>query len=165
MLPITQELIGDLRNYYKKWRPHRFLFKGQGSHKEQPKRYSASSLRKIFNRACADAGINKHVKLHGLRHAFATFIGAWNRSKIYSNSFRTVSSKTTEIYTHVSKTKLSGIPTPIDFCDFHHMGATRHTTTSRINMVDSYHREPSDTLGAIVCEQTTQNPICDSIIL
>lgn len=115
-VPLNEELLSDLRNYYKIYRPKKYLFEGQAKGNEPPPKYSSSSIRKIFYRALAQAKIHKKVKLHSLRHAYATHLLEHGIDLRYIQTLLGHSStKTTEIYTHVSKKKLDKIPSPIEF--------------------------------------------------
>jgi len=115
-VPLNQELISDLRSYYRLYRPRLYLFEGAKSNSNVSKPYSASSIRAIFKRAVKKANINKNVVLHSLRHSYATHLLEHGIDLRYIQTLLGhASSKTTEIYTHVSKNKLDGIPSPLDF--------------------------------------------------
>lgn len=114
--PLNEELIRDLRMYYREYKPVLFLFEGQNRQGELPRRYSTSSIRQVFKRALKASGINKRIKLHGLRHAYATHLLEHGIDLRYIQTLLGHSSpKTTEIYTHVSTKKLDKIPSPIEF--------------------------------------------------
>ena len=51
---LSTKCLTLLREYYRHYRPHNFLFEGASGGK-----YSATSLRKIFYRALAGSGIRK----------------------------------------------------------------------------------------------------------
>ena len=89
----------------------KWLFPGQ-----KPGRHlSVRSAEKVFKNACLRAGIKKDVSIHGLRHAFATHLLENGTDLRYIQSLLGhSSSKTTEIYTRVSKTKLGNIRSPLD---------------------------------------------------
>jgi site-specific recombinase XerD len=117
-VPLPEDLLKSLRTYYKEYRPKEFLFEGQPEKgkEDTPRMYSTTSIRAILNRATKKAGIRKRVKVHTLRHSYATHLyehGVNLRSiqVILGHS----SSKTTEIYTRVSKQHLDKLPSPLDF--------------------------------------------------
>ena len=79
------------------------------------KQYSTSSVRAILKRSVKSAGIQKNVYPHMLRHSFATHLlekgtGLRYIQKLLGHG----NSKTTEIYTHVSKKSLANIKSPLD---------------------------------------------------
>lgn len=115
-VPLNDELIFDLRTYYKRYRPLLYLFEGQYRKNQKPVRYSPSSIRSVYKRALSASGIKKKVKLHGLRHSYATHLLEHGIDLRYIQTLLGHSSpKTTEIYTHVSTKKLDKIPSPIEF--------------------------------------------------
>ena len=115
-VPLNQELISDLRSYYQIFKPRVYLFEGAKSKQKNIVPYSSTSVRAIFKRAVKKARINKHVVLHSLRHSYATHLMEHGIDLRYIQTLLGhASSKTTEIYTHVSKNKLDGIPSPLDF--------------------------------------------------
>lgn len=73
------------------------------------------SAQAVFHTACSRANIEKNVSIHSLRHAFATHLLEDGVDLRYIQELLGhKSSKTTEIYTHVTKTDISRIRSPID---------------------------------------------------
>ena len=108
---LSPKLLELLRQYYKVYRPKKYLFEGPGS-----QAYSQSSVRKILARAVKKAGISKTVKPHTLRHSFATHLLENGTNLRYIQTLLGhTSPKTTEIYTHVTSKKLEEIRSPLDF--------------------------------------------------
>ena len=77
--------------------------------------YFKKSIEKVFDQACERAGIKKDVSVHDLRHSFATHLLESGVDLRYIQELLGhASSKTTEIYTHVSTKSLGKIRSPLD---------------------------------------------------
>jgi site-specific recombinase XerD len=99
-----------LNEYLKKYKPGFWLFEGVGGEK-----YSASSLRQLLKAAAEKAGIRKRVRLHMLRHSFATHLLESGTSTRYIQVLLGHQSpKTTELYAQVSRFALDRIKSPLD---------------------------------------------------
>ena len=95
---LSNAVLTNLRKYYIKEKPGKFLFEGS---KGVP--YSASSVKKIVDKAALLVGIKKRVTPHTLRHSFAThLLEAGTDLRHIQVLLGHNSSKTTEIYTHVA---------------------------------------------------------------
>ena len=78
-------------------------------------KYSTTSIARILNAAVEKAGIKKRVTPHMLRHSFATHLLEQGVDIRYIQTILGhESSKTTEIYTHVSTKSLAKIKSPLD---------------------------------------------------
>ncbi len=108
---LSDAALESLREYYKKYKPKEFLFEGQGEREHLSKR----SIQHVFERPVKAAGIRKPISLHGLRHSFAThLLDSGVDLRYIQELLGHNSSKTTEIYTHVSKKSLGKIVNPLD---------------------------------------------------
>ncbi|MEW6508273.1 MAG: site-specific tyrosine recombinase/integron integrase [Bacteroidota bacterium] len=108
---LSDAALEMLRKYYKEYRPKEYLFEGQGSRTHLAER----SIQNVFHRAVKLAGIKKEISLHGLRHSFAThLLESGVDLRFIQELLGHSSSKTTEIYTHVSKKSLGKIVNPLD---------------------------------------------------
>lgn len=111
IVPISEKLIELLRDYYKQYKPKVWLFEGQSS----GEKYSEESLAKVLKNACVVAKIEKPVTLHWLRHSYATHLLENGTDLRYIQELLGhKSSKTTEIYTHVSTKSIQQIKSPFD---------------------------------------------------
>jgi integrase/recombinase XerD len=109
-IPLSDTILVMLREYYKKYQPTDFLFEGQDGGQ-----YSARSLALVLKRACALSGNSKKINLHMLRHSYATHLLENGTDLRYIQQLLGhKSSKTTEIYTHVSQSALNKIGSPLD---------------------------------------------------
>ena len=114
MVPIPAKLIAQLNEYRKYYSPSQWLFESVPA--GEP--YSASSLRSIFNRALLNAKIQKPATLHWLRHSFAThLLENGTDLRFIQELLGHSSSRTTEIYTHVSRASVQKIKNPFDSLD------------------------------------------------
>jgi site-specific recombinase XerD len=108
---LSTAFLGTLEEYLREYRPREFLFEGQDGRRHLSER----SVQSIFARAAKDAGILKHVTVHTLRHSFATHLLEGGTDLRYIQELLGhSSSKTTEIYTHVSKKSIAKIASPLD---------------------------------------------------
>ncbi len=111
VIPISSKLIELLRNYYKEWKPITWLFEGQFPNTP----YSAKSLESVLKQSLTKAKIGKPVSLHWLRHSYATHLLENGTDLRYIQELLGHnSSRTTEIYTHVSTRNLQLIRSPFD---------------------------------------------------
>jgi len=111
VVPISIKLIEILRDYYKAFKPKTWLFEGQ----EVGKKYSDRSIQLVLNQAVEKAKIVKPVSLHWLRHSYAThLLESGTDLRYIQELLGHSSSRTTEIYTHVSTRNLQQIRSPFD---------------------------------------------------
>ena len=110
VVPLSETGLQLLREYYKSYHPKDYLFEGQSGDQ-----YSERSLALVLKKACEKAGIKKQVNLHMLRHSYATHLLETGTDLRYIQELLGhKSSKTTEIYTHVSQRSLNKISSPLD---------------------------------------------------
>ena len=99
-----------LPEYYEIYKPNYWVLEGL-----QRKQYSGSSVGQIVKRVGRRAGVSIEVTPHILRHSFATHLLENGVDLRYIQELLGHgNSKTTEIYTHVSKKSLANISSPLD---------------------------------------------------
>ena len=77
--------------------------------------YSEKSLQSVLKQALQKVGIKKPVTLHWLRHSYAThLLESGTDLRYIQELLGHSSSKTTEIYTHVSTKSIQQIKSPFD---------------------------------------------------
>ena len=104
IVPLSQKVLDLLRTYYKQYKPNDYLFNGQNSIK-----YSIGSCQKIYKKY-----IDSESSIHTLRHSsFTNLLESGTDLRIIQKIAGHSSSKTTEIYTHVSNQLLSKVNLPI----------------------------------------------------
>ncbi|WP_159521719.1 tyrosine-type recombinase/integrase [Sunxiuqinia indica] len=104
IVPLSMNILNLLRAYFKIHRPKVYLFNGQTSLK-----YSVTSCQKIFKQH-----IDKKSHFHILRHSsFTALLETGTDLRIIQKIAGHASSKTTEIYTHVTNKSLSKVTLPI----------------------------------------------------
>ncbi len=110
VVPLSMKLLTSLREYYTRYRPKTYLFEGQ-----EGGQYSEKSIQLVFKQAIDKAGIHKPATLHWLRHSYATHLLENGTDLRYIQELLGHnSSRTTEIYTHVSTSNLQLIRSPFD---------------------------------------------------
>lgn len=109
--PLSDKIVEILRQYYRDYRPTIWLFEGQ----KEGERYDERSLANVLKQALDKAGIKKPVSLHWLRHSYAThLLEAGTDLRYIQEILGHKSSRTTEIYTHVSTKSIQKIKSPFD---------------------------------------------------
>ncbi len=109
-IPISEGISNLIGQYIAAYSPQDYFIEGQNG-----KAYSQSSINHILQRAGEDAGIKERVHSHMLRHSYATHLLEQGTDLRYVQELLGhKSSKTTEIYTHVSMRMLGNIKSPFD---------------------------------------------------
>jgi len=107
---LSESLAIVLRKYLERYKPNYYLFEGKNRAK-----YSPTTVLRIVLKAGELARVKQHVTPHMLRHSFATHLLEQGTDLRYIQTILGhESSKTTEIYTHVSKKSLAKIKSPLD---------------------------------------------------
>ena len=103
---LSKATLTVLKKYYAQYKPKRWLFEGA----ELGKHISTRTVQAVFKQTCKKVGIKKEVSAHSLRHSFVTHLLESGVDLRYIQELLGhKSSKTTEIYTHVSKASIANI--------------------------------------------------------
>ncbi len=109
-VPLAKNTLTHLREYYKEERPVVYLFEAK-----KGKKYSRTSINNVIKNTAAKAKICKRVYPHILRHSFATHnLEQGMDLRLIQELLGHESSKTTEIYTHVSQKDFAKFKNPFD---------------------------------------------------
>jgi site-specific recombinase XerD len=104
IVPLSQTVLEMLRKYFLEYKPKEYLFNGQKGRK-----YSVGSCQKMYKRY-----IDPNSSIHTLRHSsFTNLLENGTDLRIIQKIAGHSSSKTTEIYTHVSNQLLNKVNLPI----------------------------------------------------
>jgi site-specific recombinase XerD len=104
IVPLSENILPQLRNYYKEYKPKEYLFNGQNNPK-----YSTRSCENIFKKY-----ISNELSIHSLRHSCFTYLLEQGLDiRIIQKLAGHSNIKTTEIYTQVSKQTLDKINLPL----------------------------------------------------
>lgn len=104
VVPLSQNVLNLLREYFKQYRPNEYMFNGQNSNQ-----YSIGSCQQIYKKY-----IDKNSSIHTLRHSsFTGLLENGTDLRIIQKIAGHSSSKTTEIYTHITNQLLRKVRLPI----------------------------------------------------
>ncbi|WP_278011970.1 tyrosine-type recombinase/integrase [Flavobacterium gyeonganense] len=111
IVPLSPKILEMLRSYYVCYKPKKWLFEGRNENEP----YDARSLSNVLKQALTKSNIKKPVSLHWLRHSYAThLLESGTDLRFIQELLGHSSSRTTEIYTHVSTKSLQQIKSPFD---------------------------------------------------
>ena len=113
IVPVSGKVWNKIDEYLASYCPKEYLFEGQ-----MRGRYSSESVYRVFKAALSKAGIMKDVGVHSLRHSYATHLHEGGLDiKYIQELLGHKNTRTTEIYTHVSRRNLISIRSPIEDLD------------------------------------------------
>jgi len=109
---LSKTALEILRKYWREYRPKEWLFSGQ----DKERHITTRTVEKIFSNACKTVKILKPVTVHSMRHSFATHLLESGVDLRYIQEILGhKSSKTTEIYTHISSKDLGKFISPFAY--------------------------------------------------
>jgi integrase/recombinase XerD len=126
---LSPMLLKHLRHYYKLYFPEYWLFEGRDGGQ-----YSPRSVQQVLRRAISKSGVNSFGTVHTLRHSFATHLLENGTDLRYIQHLLGHSStKTTEIYTHITKHHMAKLKSPLDFLGMREPIIHEHFENKKIN--------------------------------
>ena len=111
---LSVKFLTVMNEYINEYHPKEYLFEGIDGDD-----YSPRSIQNMIRDIVAKTAIKKHVTMHTLRHTFATHSLENGVDLRYIQAMLGhESSKTTEIYTHITTKGFDQIKSPLDQLDF-----------------------------------------------
>jgi len=108
---LSEAAVKALDDYIEAFRPGRWLFPGR----TEGRHITPRSVQNVVRAAAARAGIEKRVTPHTLRHSFAAhLLESGTDLRYIQELLGHGSSRTTEIYTRVSRRDMARIVSPLD---------------------------------------------------
>ena len=114
-VPLSPRLLEQLRGYWRRERPRRWLFPGRPAARPM----SRSAPWDVYQRAKNKAGIGKAGGIHTLRHNYATgLLEAGVELPVIQRRLGHSSIRSTMRYLHLASDKTSATPSPLDLLEF-----------------------------------------------
>jgi site-specific recombinase XerD len=111
MVMLPYSIVTSLQLYRELYKGKHYVFEGQFA--GEP--YSTGSVQQVMRNALKLTGLEKKATVHTLRHSFATHLLENGTDIRYIQQFLGHSSiKTTTVYTHLTKTAVDKIQSPLD---------------------------------------------------
>ena len=111
---FSKKLLNQLTEYLKTYNPAYWLFEGQDFGQ-----YSVRSVQAILRQAVSRSGVNPYATVHTLRHSFAThLLESGTDLRYIQQLLGHASTKTTEIYTHITRKGEEKLKSPLDDLEF-----------------------------------------------
>lgn len=111
MVMLPYSIVQSLELYRQLYKGKHYVFEGQFAGET----YSAGSVQQVMRNALKKSGLEKKATVHTLRHSFATHLLENGTDIRYIQQFLGHSSiKTTTIYTHLTKSAVDKIQSPLD---------------------------------------------------
>jgi site-specific recombinase XerD len=108
---LSHSLLEELRSCWRRYAPKCYLL--EGKHPGLP--IDATSIQRAFRLARERAGVSKRVTPRSLRHAFAThLVERGTNLRVVQALLGHQSLNTTALYTHLAKSWLSEVKSPLD---------------------------------------------------
>ena len=114
-VPLSPTLLTALREYWRWMRPQTYLFPGTRNGWRADKPLTARVIWEAVRSAARQAGIDKHVSPHTLRHSYAThLLEAGADLRTIQVLLGHVDLSHTTVYLHLSRRHLHAAPNPLE---------------------------------------------------
>jgi integrase/recombinase XerD len=111
---LAKATLHVLREYYRSYRPRKWLFEGR----REGEPLSHRSVDATLKRCVKLGGLRKQVTVHTLRHSFAThLLEAGYQLQLIQSLLGHRSIKTTTLYTHVTDKMVANLKSPLESFD------------------------------------------------
>lgn len=112
-VPMDDFTLDILREYFKEYRPIKWMFNGQYSTKEKPTQYTDRSINQFLKDIAKKAGIKKRIYSHLGRHSYATqLVENGTDLGMIQNVLGHKKQSTTLIYAKISSARVSKVKSP-----------------------------------------------------
>jgi integrase/recombinase XerD len=110
LVPLSEALLGPLREYYLAYRPEHWLFPGQ----DPTRHINPRSVHRVLSKA-AEAAIGRRISPHVLRHTCAThLLEAGVNIRVVQGFLGHCRLSTTDRYSHVTREQITATKSPLD---------------------------------------------------
>ena len=111
---LSQVMLDTLREYWKAYRPNKYLFHSL-SHYKAGEHITSRGIQNAFNSVKQSAGIQKKIVFHTLRHSFATHLLEDGVSiYVIKQLLGHADISTTSFYCHLVKISQMNVQSPLD---------------------------------------------------
>jgi integrase/recombinase XerD len=112
-VPMDDFTLNVLREYFKEYRPVKWMFNGQYSTKEKPTQYTDRSINQFLKDIAKKSGITKRIYSHLGRHSYATqLVENGTDLGMIQNVLGHKKQSTTLIYAKISSARVSKVQSP-----------------------------------------------------
>ncbi len=109
---LSERLLRELREYWKKCRPSSWLFPSQS---DPARPLTTRTAQRVFDRAVKLAGLDERGGIHSLRHSFAThLLESGVELPVLQRLLGHRSLSVTAVYLHVASSRLADVRSPFD---------------------------------------------------
>lgn len=113
-VPLDNCILTTLEEYWREYRPTKWMFNGQFSTKENPTQYTDRSINQFIKYIGKKAGLTKRLYSHLGRHSYASLLVENGTDLgLIQNVLGHKNQKTTLIYAKITSATVNKIPSPL----------------------------------------------------